>query len=538
MSAGRSLDRVLLRWLPAVASGLLVGSCFGLASGLSWLPWVALAPLCWALWVGDLPRERGPRAVRCFLLGWISGFLSFLISLFWITTVTVAGWIALCAVLGIYHGLWALYAGLVLRPLGETPDPARSWLGSLRNLTVCLLAAAGWTAVEWMRGILFTGFGWNSLGVALGGLLPIAQIASVTGTAGLTFLCVLGGSVLALTVERLRREIVSGRTRPHIDFFGVVFLIVLCFSWGLTRMNRSPGPTLPLRVAGLQGNIPVYDYWDPKCEDRIMETYVGLTRRAMAGSPDLIVWPEAATPRPLLLDEILFDQVRDLASVTGADFLIGSIHYTRDPRGDYNSAILLSDHATSSEIYNKVHLVPFGEYVPFRKAVPLLARIVGDRVPYDFDAGRGPALLRLRARPVLLGPLICFEDTLGDQTRRTAAIGAQLLVTLTNDGWFEHSPATREHLANARLRTIETGLPMIRVADTGISCLIDSRGRIRERLAGPGDDTFIQGILDVTVDVPVAPSPTFYTKNGDLFAKACVALTVACLFVALRRRLV
>ena len=538
MKAGSHPLRFLSAWFPAVASGVLAGCSFGIASGLAWLPWVALAPLCWSLWIHPLPGSPQGRALRCFLLGWVAGTVSFLISLFWITTVTVLGWILLCAVLGVYHGLWALYAGLVLRPLGETPDPARSWLGSLRNLTVCFLAAAGWTGVEWLRGILFTGFGWNSLGVALGSILPLAQIASITGTSGLTFLCVLGGAVLAVTVERLRREIVGGRTRPHLDFFGVVFLIVLCFSWGLTRMNKPAGPVIPLRVAGLQGNIPVYDYWDPKCEERIMETYRDLTRRALGSSPDLIVWPEAATPRPLLLDEILFDQVRDLASGTPADFLIGSIHYTRDPRGDFNAAILLTDHASASEIYNKVHLVPFGEFVPFRKALPLLSRIVGDRVPYDFDPGKGPALLRMHARPVLLGPLICFEDTLGDQTRRTAALGAQLLVTLTNDGWFEHSPATREHLANARLRTIETGLPMIRVADTGVSCLIDSRGRIRERLAGPGGDTFIQGILDVTVDVPVTPSPTFYTRNGDLFAKACVALTVACLFVALRRRLV
>ncbi len=332
--------RFLSAWFPAVASGLLAGCSFGIASGLAWLPWVALAPLCWSLWVGDLPRARGSRALHCFLLGWVAGTVSFLISLFWITTVTVLGWILLCAVLGVYHGLWALYAGLVLRPLGEAPDPARSWLGSLRNLTVCLLAAAGWTGVEWLRGILFTGFGWNSLGVALGGILPLAQVASVTGTAGLTFLSVLGGAVLAVTVERLRREIVGGRTRPHLDFFGVVFLIVLCFSWGLSRMNRPAGPVISLRVAGLQGNIPVYDYWDPKCEERIMETYRELTRRALGSSPDLIVWPEAATPRPLLLDEILFDQVRELASGTPADFLIGSIHYTRDPRGDFNSAIL------------------------------------------------------------------------------------------------------------------------------------------------------------------------------------------------------
>jgi apolipoprotein N-acyltransferase len=494
---------------------------------LSWLPWIALAPLCWALWILPLPGRADHRTRHCFLLGWISGTAGFLISLFWITTVTVAGWVALCAILGIYHALWGLFAGIVLRPLGAGADPSRAWLGSIRNLLVALLAAAAWTALEWLRGTLFSGFGWNSLGVALGRNIPLSQIVSVTGTSGLTFLCVLSAAIAAITIQRLRREIRTGRPRPHFDFFAVVFLIVLVFSHGVRILTAPRIPTMPLRVAGLQGNIPVYDYWDKGKEEEILARYLRLSREGLRGDPDLLVWPEAATPRPLLLDEMTWGSVKELAQRARADFLIGSIHYEANPKGDYNSAILVTGHASASEIYNKVHLVPFGEFVPFRKSFPLIAWIERKEVPYDFDPGKGPALLEMASRPVKLGPLICFEDTLGDQTRRTAALGAQLLVTLTNDGWFEHSAGTRQHLANARLRTIETGLPLLRVADTGITCVIDRFGRTLEELHGPGGDTFVEGILKAEIAVPVMPVPTFYTLHGDLFAHVCLGLAVA-----------
>lgn len=532
--------------LLALLSGIMIGCCFPPCdvAWLTWLPWVALAPLCWAIWM--MPRTEDAALWRrhCFLLGWLSGTVSFLISLHWITTVTIPGWVALCLIIGLYHGLWALFAGSVLRKLGEGSDPSTAWLGSFRNLLVALLAAAAWVAVEWLRGTLFTGFGWNSLGVSLRNSIPLIQITSITGTPGLTFLAALGGATLAITAKRLGREIHAGKPRPHFDFFTAIFLVVLAFSYGVQKITAPPAPGISLKVAGLQGNIPVYDYWDKKCEGAIMERYVGMTRTALAGDPDLVVWPEAATPRPLLLDEIIFGQVKELAAKSRADFLIGSVHYEQEPRGDYNSAILLTDHASEAQLYHKVHLVPFGEFVPFRHSFPPLGWIVGDRVPYDFDPGKGPSLLTLSQQgsshdAVKLGPLLCFEDTLGNQTRCAAAMGAQLLVTLTNDGWFEHSVATRQHLANSQLRTVENGLPLLRVADTGITCVVDRLGRVKEILRSPTGNTFIEGILQTEITVPAHPVPTFYACHGDLFAHGCLALTAAATALALltwRRR--
>ena len=534
---GKSRRERWCSWLLALLSGAATGCCFPPfdARWLSWLPWVSLAPLCWALWMLPLPGSFRTRLRRCFFLGWTAGTVSFLISLHWIITVTVAGWVALCMIVGIYHGLWGMIAGMILRPLGEAGDPDRAWLGSARNLLVAVLAAAAWVALEWLRGELFTGFGWNSLGVALAGNIPLIQIAGITGTAGLTFLCALSAATAAITLRRLDLEIRAGKPRPHFDFFAAVFLVVLCFSHGVRVLTAPAGPTLTLDAAGLQGNIPVYDYWDPKKETQILQRYLRLSREALAGDPDLVIWPEAATPQPLLLDEITSAQVKKLAASARADFLIGSVHYEADPKGDYNSAILLTGQASSAQIYSKVHLVPFGEFVPFRRSFPLLAWIERKEVPYDFDPGKGPAILTMGTRPVRLGPLICFEDTLGDQTRRTAGLGAQMLVTLTNDGWFGHSAATRQHLANSRLRTVETGLPLLRVADTGITCLIDRLGRTVDTLRGPDGSTFVEGILCARITVPGNPVPTFYTRHGDLFAHACLGVTASLVILAVLR---
>ena len=161
------------------------------------------------------------------------------------------------------------------------PD-SKAWLGNGRNLLVSLLASAAWVAVEWLRETLFSGFGWNPLGVALRHNIPLIQLAGITGTAGLTFLCVLGSAMIVITVERLRREIQTGGMRPHVDFFASVFLVVLVFGYGMKKISSPTGALTTLRVAGIQGNVPVYDYWNSKCEGRIMEGYLRQSRQALA----------------------------------------------------------------------------------------------------------------------------------------------------------------------------------------------------------------------------------------------------------------
>jgi apolipoprotein N-acyltransferase len=221
--------------------------------------------------------------------------------------------------------------------------------------------------------------------------------------------------------------------------------------------------------------------------------------------------------------------VMDLAASSETDLLLGTIDV--DKQNIYNAAILISDGGDRIQVYRKVHLVPFGEYVPGRHTVPLLARIVGDQVPGDFREGSEYTVFTLTNSNVHVAPLICFEDTIGDLTRQfvlptETSPGANLLVDMTNDGWFLRSAGSHQHLANAIFRTVETHRPMIRSANTGVTCFISQFGRITQILQDDKGSTFTEGVLAGEIKVPSEPELTFYVRHGEVFAKACAAITL------------
>ena len=500
-------------WLCAVSSGLLLALCYAPAN-LGGLVWVALVPLIAALWLGEPGRHPARQA---FFLGYLSGLLYFLGSFHWLVTVTVPGWVALCLYLALFPAVWAVFMARIRPASGSQKD---AWGSAARNLGITALAAAAWTALEWLRGTLFTGFGWNALGVALHENVALVQICDITGVAGLSFVIVMVNAMLVVTAKRLAGEARQGRLRPHYDFSLTIALVALVFGYGVRTLVRPSPAGQPLRIAAVQGNVPISEKRDPAHEASILDLNVRLTETALGIKPDLIVWPEAATPRPLFSDQQTWDTVRGVAERHQGDFLLGTVHY--DSSGDFNSAVLLTDNGKLAQFYHKVHLVPFGEYVPLRETFPLFAWIVGDLVPEDFDFGPEPRVLAMHKPAVSLAPLICFEDTLGDLARQFARLGAQLFVTMTNDGWFLRSAGSEQHLANAKFRCVETRLPMIRAANTGVSCVIDDRGRITNRLQSDRGDSFIEGVLFAQVDVPKVPRQTFYTRRGELFAWLCL----------------
>lgn len=507
---------------------------------LSWMPWIAFAPLCWVLLVKPLPERFLSRVGYAFFLGWVAGSLFFLLTLEWITSVAWEGLVTLPFYLGLYAGVWAVTLVILRVFLGDN-----FWRSPSKNLGVALFAAASWTALEWARGTLFTGFGWNAFGVAFHRSLSVIQICCLTGVSGLSFLGVMTGCVTALAGKRLiaglqqHREGLKplhGWRLPAVDLFFTFLLIVAVVSYGL-REILAPAPVVEhLYVAAVQGNIPQNQKWDRAFEEEIMNIYASHSRRALTLHPDLIVWPESAVPRPLLQDQATFDRVQQLAQQGETDFLIGSLDYEENPRRDYNAAILLTEHATKSQVYAKVHLLPFGEYIPCRKSFPLFAWVTGDRILGDFDAGPGPRLLELSIKPVKVAPLLCFEDTLGNLVRGFADLGAQVMINLTNDGWFGYTAASRQHLVNALFRCVETKLPMLRVANTGVTCVIDRYGRVLQTLQEPDGNTFFEGVLFTQLAVPQEPKKTFYTRHGDWFSFLCLGVTVVALGGALACR--
>jgi apolipoprotein N-acyltransferase len=498
---------------------VLLGLCYPPAD-LGDLVWIALVPLTWAIWFSPpAPRREWLRLAG---LGSLCGLIFFAISAFWLTTLTWPGYILLVLYFSFYFSIWAVFAGFLV---GKKTDPSEPppWLRSLHNLRVCALGAAGWTAMEWLRGIIFPAFGWNGLGIAQHANIPLIQIADITGVGGISFLIAMANLMLAATLRRLWLEIGRGARRPHYDFALTIALVALAWTYGIRQVFQPEPDSTELSFAAIQASIPQDVRNNPEFEMEVLETYKNQTLAAIAMRPDLILWPESSTPSPLLGHQYTWDLVRDLAAQHSGDLLLGTVHWGKE--GDYNSIALLTKQGTEAQLHHKIHLVPFGEYVPLREEFPLLARIVGDLVPDDFDPGKNFTLLELESRPVKLGPLVCFEDTLGDLARRFAALGAQAFVVVTNDGWFLESAGSLQHLHNALFRCVENNIPMIRAANTGVTCSIDRHGVVREILSDPSGSTFQPGILFSKISAPENPSPTFFARYGEVFSIACLVVT-------------
>jgi apolipoprotein N-acyltransferase len=532
-------------WLAAICSGLLYAACFA-PFNLTWFCWIALIPLITAVWFSGTESRR-PR-LRNLLLGYVAGLTFFWTVFSWLTTVTVLGWFVLQFYMAIYFAIWAWFCGLV-RPRHKVNRPTASkwdqmlaqarssaapvqppWTRSTNNLRLALLLAAAWTTLEWLRGWIFSGFGWNGLGVALHDSWPLIQIAEFTGVAGLSFLVAFTNVIILTTAYRLVLEARTRVMRPHFDFTVTMAAIVGVLVFGVRATQVSP-PAKPLRVAAVQSNVPQTQKFDPQFTRKIFDQFRRLSEIALRSNPppELLVWPESSMPGPVLIDQESYNFVMDLAASAETDILLGTID---EQNGDvYNAAMLVSDGGERVQMYRKVHLVPFGEYVPGRHTVPLLARIVGNQVPGDFKAGTEYTVFTLTNREILVSPLICFEDTVGELTRqfvlpRETSPGANLLVDVTNDGWFQHSAGSHQHLANAIFRCVETRRPMIRAANTGVTCFISQFGRVTQELQDEKGSTFAEGVLTGEVMVPTEHELTFYAHHGELFAKACAAIAL------------
>jgi apolipoprotein N-acyltransferase len=577
-------------WIAAIASGLLSAGCFA-PFNHDWLCWFALTPLLAAIWFSGAESKR--RWARDLLLGYIAGVSFFWTVFSWLQTVTVPGWLLVGAYMALYVGLWSWLCGLlrpglrklqsakpaegldaVNRRLNEkyaaqhSPEPAvaaalsrragpdaeeaaipqprdrgysheslrRSpWLSSVNNLRLAFFLAAAWVAQEWLRSVVFSGWGWNTLGTALHGQLVLIQITEFTGIAGLSFLVAFTNVILLATVRRFILETQVKPMRPHFDLTITMASIVGVMGFGLHAMQVKR-ETKPLNIALVQPNIPREEKFTVEFATKTFDLFTRLSRPAMEAKAqtDLLVWPESSMPGPVLGDELSHRFVMDFSASAKTDLMLGTIDL--DETSAYNAALLVSDAGARLQMYRKVHLVPFGEYVPGRHTIPLLARVVGDQVPDDFAFGKEYTVFKLSGDKAKVAPLICFEDTIGDLARQFVLAGANLLVNVTNDGWFLRSAASRQHLANAVFRCVETRLPMVRAANTGVTCFVNEFGHVTQTLLDENGSQFTEGTLLGQVAIPTNPEPTFYVRYGEWFAYACVGVTaLALVFLLLRR---
>ena len=426
--------------------------------------------------------------------------------------------------MGLFWALWTWFLGEMLAAF----DPARSFNRSLRNLALGALGASAWVAHEWVRERLFGGFGWNPLGVALHRDLAMIQIAETTGTPGLSWLVAFANLMGVIIVRRIVGELgpaFSRRIRWEFSF--TMALIALVFAFGIRRLLHPEAvEDFPLHVVAVQPNIPQTDKFNPDAEDHVLAQIEQLTKLAMLGqpAPQLVLWPESAIPRGMFAEERNFHFVMDLAQHGDFGLLLGSVDFDPDKREDYNTAVLLTGRGSAHQSYRKMHLVPFGEYLPLR---PVFGRFLGELVPGDFTPGREYTLLHLPEPSTDIATLICFEDTLGELTRHFALQGAQVLVNITNDGWFGHTPGAEQHLANAVLRAVENRRPLIRCGNTGVTGEVLPSGRVDRWLP-----LFREGFAAREIRVPKHPHATFYTRHGDWLSHIAIALTLGAIGLA------
>lgn len=563
----RTLYR-LWPWVAAVATGLLYRACFA-PFNQAWLCWIALTPLVAAIWFSGRDSKR--RWLRNLLLGYVAGVTFFWSVFSWLTTVTVPGWIIVGFYMGIYVAFWSWLCGalqpskagatrpkrvegleavtqrLAERRATQNLIPARAaaraelppsehagspWLSSVHNLRLGLLLACAWVTVETLRATVFSGWGWNMLGSALHGQWALIQIVEFTGVPGLSFLVALTNVILVATVYRFILESQVRKSRPHFDFTLTMAMIMGVLVFGV-RAVQLPQPSRSMRIAAVQPNIPREEKFNQEFAKTTFEKFNKLSQVALRSQPDLLLWPESSMPDLMLPETESYRFVMDFSAATKVDLLLGIID--QDENAAYNAAMLVSDGGTRTQLYRKLHLVPFGEYVPGRHFIPGLARIVGDQVPDDFGFGKEHTVFRMASKDVQLAPLICFEDTIGELTRQFVLGGANLLANVTNDGWFLRSAGSQQHLANAVFRCVETRLPMVRSANTGVTCIINEFGRIKQVLLDDNGSQFTEGVLVGDVAIPTPHRQTFYVRHGELFAKVCAGITVLTLLLVTRR---
>lgn len=497
-------------WRAPLKGQLLDLALAGLSGGLLVLafPSFDLWPLAFVVLVPWLARIPGQSPRTAGLGGLVAGMVFFLGSLWWVAGTMVRYGalpvplalpvaVAVLAALTLYLSLYVAAFSALLAWIRPTSGPA------------FVLAAAGlWVALEYLRTHLLSGFPWNLLGYSQYQNFAFLPAVTVTGVYGLSFFVMATNAALAWALRHRGRWAETGRAVGVAAALAILALV----PGGWTPAAR-PTPAVPVTI--IQGNIAQDRKWDPARQEETLWTYRRLTQAAaVEGQPALVVWPETAVPFPFQADPRR-EAVLDVARAVRVPLLVGAPHVDGATGRVFNSAFLIDPAGGVADRYDKVHLVPFGEYVPLRRvfffADWFVAGGIGEFAP-------GATLTLFESPAGRFGVTICYEAIFPDLVRRSFAAGADFLVNITNDAWFGRTSAPYQHLAMATVRAVENGAYVVRAANTGISAIIAPDGRIL-RASGLFTQEALGGLVEPR------RGTTFYTRYGDVFAAGTLLVT-------------
>ena len=575
------LNELLVRsgYLLAIGAGLLLTAAF---------PKIGIAGSAWIAPALMIAAAHGKRGGDAFRVGYVAGLAHFLSSLYWLLLIPVTGfpilgWFLLGVYLGLYPAVWVW----LVNWWGERPrEPERtSWSG--RTLW-SLIGAAVWVALEMVRVRLFSGFPWNPLGASQYQLIPLIQIASVTGVYGVSFL-VVWISLSLFSAGRMIFRRPALRFAWQAEILMPLAVVAALFAFGFARLNGSNPSGATLRITLVQPSIPQALIWDPNANTNRFRQLLELSEQALTSaqqtneplshpadtlSPpggerdgergtsktDLLIWPESAVP---VFDEAGYIAITNFVRThhlwlifNAEDYVWRSGAGTNNDYDAFNAAFLFNPDGRCAAIYHKQKLVVFGEYIPLVRWLPFVKWFTpitgsfasGDHV-VPFEMNINPER-RPPARPgtstdfpnagseigapsesnfhVKTATLICFEDVFPELTRKYAQDDTDFLVNLTNDGWFGDSAAQWQQAAAAVFRAVENGVPLVRSANNGLTCWVDANGRLREIFRDKTGSVY--GVGAMMIELPLSQpgekrAPTFYNQHGDWFGWLCVGVT-------------
>ena len=491
-----------------IAAGVLGAMAFP-HTGWWLFAWVWLVPAL------SCALARAPRGALAD--GWLAGTVFFAVLLRWLDhTFSLysdfpwpLGWLPIVAL--------AAYCGLYVGALGA----AVAWLRPAVGAGPALAAAPVlWVAGEWLRGHLMGGFPWGLMGYSQSAVLPVIQIAELGGVYAVSFLLVAVNAALAGVAALGWRRALPGAAAAAVLLAGSVGFGVRA----LDRLEHPAAPPAAVTVGVIQPSIQQEIKWDPVHHAEVMGIHERLTVEAARSRPDLIVWPETAAAIFLRADPGLTARLTRLSAELGIPLIVGSVDREDDRGKVLNSAFLLTGRGISGK-YDKIHLVPFGEYIP----LGWLIGFVRSWAEFISDFAAGTAVTVFPLGPARFGTVICYEVIFPELFREFVARGADFMVNITNDAWFGRTSGPWQHLGMLPLRAVEHRVAIARAANTGISAFVAPSGRI-----GPILPLFERGVLDHSV--PLRTGATLYTRLGDWLAYGCLGLTAAILGLALFRR--